>query len=531
VLVASETDVVTRYGSVRGEPAEGCIRFTGMPYARPPIGALRFRPPFAPDPWTGVFDATSPGRIAPQSPTALAGYVPGDPLEQDEDCLTINVVTPALDGGKRPVLVYIHGGAFLIGTGAGVMYRGDHLARAGVVVVTMNYRLGALGFLAHPALAAAGTNGFGNWGLADQRLALEWVQDHIAAFGGDPANVTVFGESAGAMSIADLLAAPAAAGLFRRAILESGSTLAQTPAAAGAVADRFAQALGQPGISRSFLEAVPVADLLAAQASLLGALGADASMPFQPVVDGGLLPRHPDAVIASGTSNAAQLILGTNRDEFRLFTLGQSQLDELDDEGLRELLRAYLPSDDSIAASDIVATYRDERAAGDRPVSRRELFEVIAGDSVFRIPMLRLASAHARIAPTYCYRFDWESPFANLGLGACHGLELPFVFGTLANPVIALFSGGSPAATALGETMRAAWVSFADCGDPSATGALSWPRYELTERATVIFGPEVRTEFGPDDAERRFWEDRLGRYGSDEVDASGRQPRSDSPSA
>ena len=315
--------------------------------------------------------------------------------------------------------------------------------------MTFNYRrLGALGFLAHRALAVDGEAGFGNWGLADQLLALRWVQDHVAAFGGDPGNVTVFGESAGAMSIADLLAAPAAAGLFRRAILESGSTLAQTPAAATSVAGAaVARALGQASVRRAVLERVPVDERLAAQASLLGALGADASMPFQPVVDGGLLARHPDAVIGGGRSNATEVILGTNRDEFRLFTIGQRQLDDLDDEDLFGLLGAYLPIDRRLRAS------RDRRAvpnAGAAHAAWTEHALRAVRGHCRRLgvphPDVVLLAAHARITPTYCYRFDWESPFANLGLGACHGLELPFVFGTMDNPLIALFAGSSPEA-------------------------------------------------------------------------------------
>ena len=512
----ANTTVGTRYGSVRGIEGDGCVSFLGVPYASPPTGELRFRPPVDPEPWSGVRNTTEPGLIAPQAETVLAGYVPGDPLAQGEDCLMLNVFAPAIDDGRRPVLVYIHGGAFLIGSGAGVMYRGEQFARRGVVVVTMNYRLGALGFLAHPDLAAGNGGGFGNWGLADQIAALRWVRDHIASFGGDPGNVTLVGESAGAMSAADLLISPQASGLFRRAILESGATLARSPSSAGEVAEQFTTLLGLPGVRRDLLCEVPLAELLEAQAALLtslGDLGGDAGMPFQPVVDGGVLPVHPDAAIAAGTSNVEALIVGTNRDEFRLFTVGQRQLDELDEPTLEKLVSAYIPPGTAIEAGGLVDAYREASLARAAQLSRRQLFEVIAGDALFRIPALRLVTAHSRIAPTYCYRFDWESPFGGLGLGACHGLELPFVFGTVINPVIGLFSGSSPEALTLSDAIQSSWAAFVSDGDPSVVATGRWPHYDAEHRRTLVFGPDIHLEDAPEEAERWYWEARLDRYG------------------
>jgi len=507
------TTVTTRHGTVRGLEVDGALVFLGIPFARAPLGELRFRPPVEPEPWRGVRDATAPGLIAPQPATVLAGYVPGDPLEQGEDCLSLNVFTAGLDDGRRPVLVYIHGGAFLIGTGAGVMYRGEQLARRGVVVVTMNYRLGALGFLAHPDLESPGETGFGNWGLADQLASLRWVRDHIAAFGGDPAKVTVLGESAGAMSAADLLGAPAASGLFQRAILESGATLARFRPSAAAVAERFAAALGLSGVRRDLLEQVPLAEMLAAQAGMVDGPGSDASMPFQPVVDGGILPVHPDQAIAAGRTNVGALLIGTNRDEFRLFTVGQRQLADLDEAGLEALVRVYIPTDAPLDAGGLVEAYRTADAHRGVRRTRRDLFETIAGEALFRIPALRLASRHAALAPTYCYRFDWESPFAGLGLGACHGLELPFVFGTVVNPVIGLFSGSTPEAFALSEAMQSSWTQFVSNGDPAVPETGPWPAYDVEHRPTLVLGSDIHLEQAPGEEERRYWEDRLGRYG------------------
>ena len=496
--------VATRFGAVRGLDGDGVLAFLGIPYAAPPVDELRFAPPAPPAPWSGVRDAREPGPVAPQPESVIGGYVPGDPREQDEGCLAVHVFTPGLDDARRPVMVFVHGGAFLIGTGGGVMYRADALARRGVVVVTFNYRLGALGFLAHRELRDGASGPFGNWGVLDQLAALEFVRDHASAFGGDPGNVTLFGESAGAMSAADLLAVPRARGLFHKAVLESGAAQAMTVDAAEANAHRFGDALGL-GVDLDRLRKVPVEEILAAQRTLLGDLGVGASMPFQPVVDGRLLPDHPDRTLARGVPVDA-LLVGTNRDEFRFFTVGQRQLDEIDDIELGRLVEAYLPPDAPLGAAEVLARYRSAEPAGPR-----RLFEQVAADAVFWAPAARLADASAPRTPTFFYRFDWESPFLQGALGACHGLELPFVFGTIENPIISLFAGAGPEAARLADRMQSAWVAFATTGNPS-TEELPWPEYG-EERRTLLLGAEPSVVAAPRPQIRALWAELLGGYG------------------
>jgi para-nitrobenzyl esterase len=509
--------VSTRQGDVRGVEIDGVRSYRGIPYAAAPVGRLRYRAPQPAPGWSGVRDASTFGVIAPQAASGLGSYFPGDPLDQSEDCLVCNVWTPETARGPLPVMVFVHGGAFCNGSGSGVMYRGDRLAARGVVVVTFNYRLGALGFLAHPALADEESGGFGNWGLLDQVAALGWVRDNIRAFGGDPSNVTVFGESAGAMSICDLLAAPSARGLFRRAIAESGAALAVEPPPAARIAERIADMLGMTELSRDALLAVPVGELVDAQSAINAEVDHGVGVPFQPVVDGGVLPSHPEDAIAAGSAKGVDLLIGSNRDEFKIFSVAILTGRTLADDELEGVVGRYVQgagiADGSIAG-DAIAEYRASRDGRGEPVTARELLDAIVTDWIFRVPQLRLADAHRfRTPATYAYLFDWPSPFAGGALGACHGVELPFVFGTVHEPVIGLFSGTGEDAFRLSEEVQASWVAFAASGDPSNDLVGSWPRYDTPRRATLRFGPHSELADAPYETERQFWERRLGRYG------------------
>ncbi len=512
--------VTTRQGRVRGCEDDGVWAFRGVPYAQAPVGPLRFRPPAPAPAHRGVLDATAFGPIAPQTQSGLGAYFPGDPVAQDEDCLVANVWTPALAPARLPVMVYVHGGAYLNGSGSGALYRGAALARRGVVVVTFNYRLGVLGFLAHPALFDGASGGFGNWGLLDQVALLAWVRENVAAFGGDPSNVTIFGESAGAMSIAELLAAAPAQGLCRRAVLESGAPSTAYPDAAAPVAERIAVALGLRSLERDRLAGVPVAELLAVQEAVVAQIDDGFGMPLRPVVDGGLIAEHPARAIARGAARGVDLLVGTNRDEFKFFSFSASGLGDLDEARVAEIVGRYLsqaglgPSRLDPAA--VVAHYRSARLARGEPAGPRELLDAIAGDWIFRIPQLRLADAHrAHGGRVYAYLFTWESPFANGALGSCHALELPFVFGTLDNPLVGFFAGAGDDARALAETIQRAWVGFARTGEPATSPGMFWPAYEPGRRATMLLGRETQVADAPYEPERSFWEAPLGRYGVD----------------
>jgi para-nitrobenzyl esterase len=517
----SEGIVDTRHGKIRGIEEEGVWRFLGVRYGVPPAGELRLRPTVAPGRHDGVVDAVEFGPNAPQPQPTIASGVPGDPSVCDEDCLFLNVWTPGLDTGRRPVMVFVHGGAFVSGTGASLLYRGQHLARRGdVVVVTINYRLGILGFAGHPDLGEARGAACANWGLYDQIEALRWVKRNISGFGGDPDNVTVFGESAGAISICSLLGAPAARGLFRRAIVESGPAVAIPLEAAGSIAGLMMSELGRPGASPAELRSVPLDELLEAQSNVGARFDGGAGLAMQPVVDGMLLPRHPADAVAAGDSAATDLLIGTNRDEFKFFAMAVPQLAFLDEDALALRVGRGLRSaglDGRVPAEDVISAYRAARSARGASTSPFELFSAMASDWLFRVPQMRLAEAHGRRGGrVFSYLFEWESPFAGGVLGACHALELPFVFGTLVDPAIGPYCGNGTDARALSASVQDAWIAFAREGHPAPGGAGElghWPAYEAERRSTMIIGPTCGAIEAPLEAERSFWDPHLGRYG------------------
>jgi para-nitrobenzyl esterase len=508
-------------GRIRGVERRGGVwSFSGVPYAAPPTGPLRWQPPLAHAPWGGVRQCDRFGASAPQPPSIPGMSLGGEPGERSEDCLSLSVWTPGIDDGRRAVMVWIHGGGFTSGSGSGDLYRGGTLAGEGdVVVVTINYRLGALGFLAHPALAGSGEpwmggdawTGWGNWGLADQVAALVWVRDNIAAFGGDPGNVTIFGESAGGMSVSALLAVPEAKGLFHRAVVESGPPYTHSAEVGADRAEQLASLLGVP-TTRQALEQVDPDDLV----RVVGEIGAslrigDAGIPLAmlPTVDGGLLASRPEEAIAAGSVSDVPLLVGTTRDEAAFFALGIPDLGNLDDERLGRWVQRAGPDADQAAA--IVTSYRQARSGRGEPVSPRDLWVAIATDSTFRLPSVRLADAHAAAADsgvgTFTYLFTWETPAFGGQLGSCHALEIPFVFGTVMHPSVQLFSGGGDAALELSEGMRQAWMAFARAGSPSNHRSGEWPAWNPSDRPTMVFGPWPgsdgmwRAVDGPRDAE------------------------------
>jgi para-nitrobenzyl esterase len=500
--------VQTRSGRLEGAREGELFVFRGIPFAAPPVGPRRFRPPQPVAPWTGARGATRFGGSAPQRPLRL-DFLPGFEVgPQDEDCLYLNVTTPGLDDARRPVLVWIHGGGFAIGSGSQTMYDATRLARRGdVVVVTINYRLGALGFLELSELLGEEYSGAGNLGILDQVAALRWVRDEIEAFGGDPRNVTIFGESAGGMSVGTLLGTPAAAGLFQRAIPQSGAAHnVHPPAVAREVAERMLDALGIPRGEAWRLREVPPAQILEAQDKVtLEVMGRVALLPFQPTLDGGVLPEPPLEAIRRGLSRDVAVLAGATRDEWKLFALMDPTLASLDEAGAVGRLSRWLGD----RAGAVLEAYRDARA-GRAPTDPRSLFLAIESDRVFRIPAVRLAEAQRAHQPhTYKYLFTWESPLFGDVLGACHGIDVPFVFGLVDLPGADRFIGKGPEVQALAERTMDAWLAFARSGSPAHAGLGAWPAYDDPDRPTMLLGPECGVQSDPFGAERRAWEGLL----------------------
>jgi para-nitrobenzyl esterase len=480
------------------------LAFRGIPYAAPPVGPLRFAPPAEGSPWQGIRDATAFGPAAPQRPDPLVGrlgLLPDGP--QSEDCLTLNVWTPALDG-RRPVLVWLHGGGFIGGTSGVPLYDGARLAREGdVVVVTVNYRVGALGFLYLGS-------GRANFGLQDQLAALRFVARHAGAFGGDPGSVTVFGESAGAGSVCALLAMPAARGLFRRAIVQSAAPEGMlAPAQAAERTGKLLAKLGLEARDEARLRELPLAELLEAQEQT-NAEGPHAKgLLFLPVVDGETLPVAPLEAAASGSAREVELLIGTTREEMHLYVLS-GLADRIPEALLPRILAAQLAGeagDPAAAAEGLVAGYRRLFAERGAEASPAELFYALQTDLGLRWPSHRLAARHAQHQPrTYAYLFSWRSPLEGGALRACHALDLPFTFGTLGAPGMAEFAGAGPEAEALSASLRAAWVAFAGRGDPSHPGLGSWPAYAAPRFATMELGARCGVLEAPFAAESALWE-------------------------
>ncbi|GAB6876274.1 carboxylesterase/lipase family protein [Thermaerobacter litoralis] len=489
-----EVIVETQYGALRGQRLGDVCVWKGIPFARPPVGPLRFRPPEPPEPWPGVRDATrfGPASVQPDD-RLISNLTGGAALPQDEDCLYLNIWSPSPEG-RRPVMVWIHGGAYITGAGFIPWYDGTAFARNGdVVVVTINYRLGALGFLYLEEAFGPDFAGSGNLGILDQIAALRWVRENIAAFGGDPDQMTIFGESAGAGSVGVLLAAPAARGLFRRAILQSGSGAlgVRSPESAAWVTARVLQQAGvEPG-DRQALYALPARAWVDALATL--GLG----LPVGPVVDGTVLPEHPMAALARGAARDVAVLTGVNKDEYNLFALADPAWLGDDEAALRRQVEAVVGP----AAERLIAAYRDR---GQGPLGRRLL--PLMSYAVFVRGMLATADAQVRAGgAVWAYRFDFETPVLGGVLGACHALEIPFVFDNLDRAGADRFTGTAPERAAVARAMHRAWIAFARHGDPQHDGLPPWPRYDLDERAVMVFDVEPRVERDPWRDERALW--------------------------
>lgn len=482
------TRITVSTGQLEGAVlANGVTAFLGVPYAAPPTGPRRFQAPSPAEPWEGVRPAkalgASPHQAAPSPGRMLADLsVP----VQSEDCLNLNVWTPSPDPQARlPVLVWIYGGAFVTGSNAVPAYDGSRLAARGAVVVGINYRLGVFGWLRCPAIGASG-----NQGLADQRAALAWIRQEIAAFGGDPGNVTVFGESAGAASIAALLASGATEG-FDRAILQSGSY--NLVSSIDQADDTAARVVAQLAVEPARLMELPASALMEAQDTATPRSG---GVFYRPVTDGDLVPENPAKALAAGIDRP--ILCGTNRHEMGFFWGRDERFDTMTPEQLRSIVQRWHDHPD-----EVITTYRRARTLSREPLHPRALAFAIGSDWTFRAASVALAGWQAGRAGSHVYRFDWESPLYGGMIGAAHVLEVPFVFGTYDHPTVADFTGVStnPAkVAAISDEMARAWIGYATNGNPG------WPRYQLPKRPTRIFGGSKRVVNGPNQVELDLWD-------------------------
>ncbi|MET7488359.1 carboxylesterase family protein [Streptomyces sp. NPDC005538] len=495
---ADSTEPVVRLGAgaVRGRLEDGLAVFRGIPFAEPPVGEDRFQAPRPVRGWEGVRDAFEFGPPPPQE-SGIQGRTGVLEGPTGDDWLTVNVWTPEPgSAARRPVMVYIYGGAYKLGHSGSPGYDAQHIARDGdLVVVTLNYRVGIEGFARIEGAPA-------NRGLLDQVAALEWVRDNITAFGGDPEQVTVFGESAGAGSVAALLVMPSAAGLFRRAIAQSvPGTFFSDELAADMAAAMAAEAGLRP----------TAADLATVDPRELPALGEALApkmtqhedrwgsvvhtlTPFSPVVDGEVLPTTPWQGLAAGAARDVELIVGHNRDEYRLFVVLAGRLGQLGEEDAATALRRFGPGPDAEQA------YR----AAFPDASAGELYERVQTDWLFNMPSLHLAEAQlAGGGRAHVYELTWPAPGLGGVLGACHGLDIPLLFGTftadLGNLLFAEVEP-SPEALALSSRFRASWTAFARTGDPG------WPAYDTEHRPVQVLDAEPVVTAYPEEASRRLWE-------------------------
>jgi para-nitrobenzyl esterase len=457
--------VKTASGALSGVRDGDVVAFKGIPYAAPPVGDLRWKPPQPAAAWSGVRAADKLGAICAQKYNARDNGV--GPLPNSEDCLTLNVFAPA--GAKNlPVMFWIHGGGYVNGSGTAALYDGSGLARQGVVVVTINYRLGRFGFFAHPALTAEARGGAtGNFGIMDMIAALTWTQANIKAFGGDPRAVTIFGESAGGIAVNDLMTAPSARGLFVRAIVESGAGREPAPtlAQAEAAGEAFAAKAGLPHASAADLRKLTTDQILAAG-------DPDITTGFGAIAEGKILPMGPAAAFAKGLEAKVPYVIGFNSLEF---PVPADQVDKRLD---------GLSSAASASRAKVAAAYADKDAYSAHVIS----------DVFFTEPAIYLARQHAAHGqPVWLYQFSVMSPAIRTRLqGAPHASERQYVFLTL--PTSPWPTDANDAVQA--KTMSAYWASFAKTADPNGAGRPAWPKYDRAKDQLLDFtndGPKVET--------------------------------------
>jgi len=494
--------VATASGKVEGiQTKNGVLAFLGIPFAQPPKGDLRFAPPVEVTPWDGVLAAKKSGPAAPQPSDPAAKFT------QDEDCLNLDIWTPGVDGRKRPVIVYIHGGAFMLDRSGEPTYDGANISKRGdIVLASINYRLGALGFLYLDAFGAE-YKGSGSNGLLDQVLALRWVKNNIARFGGDPDNITVMGESAGAESIFALMSMPQIKGLFQKAIAQSGpfNMFRTREEAASLTADFMEICKKKYGVTDvAGLRKLKPQELIDAQEDLIAKGSVLCPRIWMPVIDGTVIPKEPFAAIQDGAAAGIALLNGTNCDEYCFWIQFKPSMQS---EPLSQFFSEipWFASKLGDRKQEVMDFYNKRNPTPGSDKSSIPSSVAYATDAMFLVPHIKASEAQAKHAKVWMYRFDWKSR-AEEYLNACHGVELPFVFKTFDSGSGCGLAGPNPP-MGLSDAMQDAWISFARTGDPNHKGLPEWPAYEPAHRATMIFDTKSKTVEDPNPEVRQLFKD------------------------